>query len=84
MHLSHFKPFNFKHREYEKEITRGEDIRTTKKRYIAPDCTVIPIDGGVGFVCTSVRPGKDGSTEDGWDEDEDEDIDGEAELDIGG
>ncbi|WP_278491144.1 hypothetical protein [Prevotella nigrescens] len=45
---------------------------------------MIPIDGGVGFVCTSVRPGKDGSTEDGWDEDEDEDIDGEAELDIGG
>ena len=43
---------------------------------------MIPLDGGVGFVCTSVRPGKDGSTEDGWDEDED--IDREAELDIGG
>lgn len=65
-----------------KKKTQEAKTFAQKKRYIAPECTVIPIDGGVGFVCTSVRPGKDGSTEDGWDEDED--IDGEAELDIGG
>lgn len=65
-----------------KKTQEAKTFAQQKKRYIAPECTVIPIDGGVGFVCTSVRPGKDGSTEDGWDEDED--IDGEAELDIGG
>lgn len=41
---------------------------------------VIPIEEE-RFFCTSLHPGKDGSTEDDWEDDED--TDGEADLDIG-
>lgn len=63
-----------------KIIKDAKTFAQEKVPYIVPQCTVIHIEEE-RFFCTSIHPGKDGSTEDDWEDDED--TDGEADLDIG-
>ena len=49
-----------------KIIKDAKTFAQEKVPYVAPRCTVIPIEEE-RFFCTSLHPGKDGSTEDDWD-----------------